>query len=731
MLWARQGGGLNQSLVLASGDGVYLVGDGKIMALDGATGQDLRTYAKADRCRHLVLADGLLLAFEARQVRAFDAATGKQKWSSTEAAGARGPVVGAGKVYCAARRNIVCLGLADGNVKWTIPSTASVLFAFNHMVLTQAPAAGEKAKTAYTYTALRGADGEEAWSHTADRTKERYNEAYFAAGLVWVQSAHDRGLRKNTGFHNPQGGSSYEWRGLDPASGEVKRIFLAPVTLQYRCHRLYVTDRFLIGNRPVYFTDWTDGEVTRFEATRIACGSVCGLGQGMFFGLYTRSTQCMCVRPAMAGVSAYRSDGRTIDGTPPTEEEGRFEQGSARPPKSPPAPAAADWPMYRRDMRRTACAGGSVPAKLTVAWRRQLLPGSAGDGGVLRNDWRLDRVFGDPASQPTVAGGKVFVSLTHAQQVAALEAKTGEVAWRFHAPARLSAPPTIHRGLCLVGCHDGWVYCLRADDGRLVWRFRAAPAERRIVAYGQVESAWPVTGGVLVAGDRAYVVAGRTTEADGGVYVHALAPATGECLWSARRVKPDDGPIGAWNLRGLRDDYFGPSDVLCSDGATVAISAHRAGRFDCKTGRKVSGGGLAGPRFGLMRSRYAADNQRVLYPPVAFAGRSSVRVQTIRDKKTKRRRTYIAMSGRRGWKTPLSGGTCVESLAVAGETVLAAVSFKGRAAPGELWVLSRADGSKLGTCRLPAGPAFDGLTVAGNKAYVALQDGAVACLAGK
>ena len=73
----------------------------------------------------------------------------------------------------------------------------------------------------------------------------------------------------------------------------------------------------------------------------------------------------------------------------------------------------------------------------------------------------------------------------------------------------------------------------------------------------------------------------------------------------------------------------------------------------------------------------------------------------------------------------------MESLALAGETVLAAVS-KGSAG-GEAWVLSAADGKRMGTCKLPAAPAFDGLAVAApstgsGKAYLALQDGSVVCL---
>jgi len=359
-----------------------------------------------------------------------------------------------------------------------------------------------------------------------------------------------------------------------------------------------------------------------------------------------------------------------------------------------------------------------------VLWKRALLATPDGEG-VLRNDWRLNKVSGSPVTQPAVAGGTVFVSLTHAGQVVALDAKSGEVAWRFRAPARLDTPPTIHRGLCLFGCNDGSVYCLRADDGTRVWRFRAAPAERRIVAYGQVESAWPVVGGVLLVGDVAYVVAGRTTESDGGLYVHALDVTTGKCLWTGRRVKPDDGPIGAWNLRAHKDDYNGPSDVLSSDGKTLGMAGHPHGRFDLKTGRKVSG---ARGGFGWMRSQHAGV-MGTHHAPRASSGLGTLHYRQTRDKKTKVRHYYIAMSGKPGWKVELTKPAIyVEALVLAGNAALAAVSSGPDADGGELRVLSVKDGARLATHKLLAAPAFDGLAIAGGKVYLTLQDGTIVCL---
>ena len=69
---------------------------------------------------------------------------------------------------------------------------------------------------------------------------------------------------------------------------------------------------------------------------------------------------------------------------------------------------------------------------------------------------------------------------------------------RFTTGARVDSPPACHEGGVVFGSADGWVYRVRASDGELEWKFRAAPVERRIGAFGQLESAWPVHGSVLV-----------------------------------------------------------------------------------------------------------------------------------------------------------------------------------------------------------------------------------------
>ena len=109
------------------------------------------------------------------------------------------------------------------------------------------------------------------------------------------------------------------------------------------------------------------------------------------------------------------------------------------------------------------------------------------------------------------------------------DAETGQRAWTFTAGGRVDSPPTIADGLAVFGSRDGYVYCLEAAKGRLLWRFRAAPVDRRIMVYGALCSTWPVNSGVLVQDGVAYAAAG-IIDYD-GTYVYALNAITGALKW--------------------------------------------------------------------------------------------------------------------------------------------------------------------------------------------------------
>ncbi|HID22983.1 MAG TPA: hypothetical protein EYP14_11365, partial [Planctomycetaceae bacterium] len=170
---------------------------------------------------------------------------------------------------------------------------------------------------------------------------------------------------------------------------------------------------------------------------------------------------------------------------------------------------SADWPTYRHDPARSGHATTTVPTSLRTAWQTKI-------GGRL--------------TSPVIADGRVFVAAIDRHTLYALELDTGKPLWHFTAGGRIDSPPTLAEGRVLFGSADGYVYALRASDGVMAWRFLAAPADQRLVAFEQLESVWPVPGNVLVYDGVAYCVAGRSSFLDGGMRLWRLDVKTGRVL---------------------------------------------------------------------------------------------------------------------------------------------------------------------------------------------------------
>lgn len=224
-----------------------------------------------------------------------------------------------------------------------------------------------------------------------------------------------------------------------------------------------------------------------------------------------------------------------------------------------------EWPTYRGNNARSGSTRTNIPAVLNTAWKAKI-------GGRL--------------SGLTVAEGKVFVARVDIHTVHALDAVTGEQLWQFTAGARVDSPPTIHNGLALFGSADGYVYCLRASDGKLVWRFLAAPQKLNVVAFDQLESVWPIHGSVLVKNGVVYAAAGRCSYLDGGIMIYGLDPLTGKVVVkrlveSEHAGAMDPPPEGAEHASTIRirqntldyKTFLAPdhSDAFSMHGATTDI----------------------------------------------------------------------------------------------------------------------------------------------------------------
>ncbi len=370
-----------------------------------------------------------------------------------------------------------------------------------------------------------------------------------------------------------------------------------------------------------------------------------------------------------------------------------------------------------------------------------------------------------------------------------LNAADGREQWRHTPAGRLDTPPTISDGRVVFGCTGGYVTCLRATDGAMVWRFRVAPRERLVGAFGAVESAWPVHGSVLVVAGTVYCTAGRSSFLDGGIHAYALKLDIGELVAREEIRSDQDMPVN-WG-RGQSIDTGVLSDLLVAhEGgvymrqrplfgkggkAPVARHLHATGgmlddswfhrtrwflggapfaeylvyndRGVCGVRARKKPGGYGGHFAPGTRGfeLFAADH----VPPVSRKGGAAPPATPKPKAKSTSRKTGRpgGNSGPKFARVPtdrwcvnipvratamvLAGGKLVVAgtpdVLVPGDAWAAYEGRKG----GKLLVVSTSDGKVEAELTLASPPVLDGLAVAGGKLFLSTADGKVTCLGAK
>jgi outer membrane protein assembly factor BamB len=697
---------------------------------------------------------------------AIDAETGRRLWhkegDDTRAyQGASLAVHGMNVVYCA-DDSLICLDRATGALRWRVPCETSLqgrtntgkpvkLIPGTTISLVVDNDAVYVADT-HGLTAFAMEDGAKLWTAKTRMNHYKAPDLFLTDGAVWT--ANDRAY--------------------DPRTGEaVKRLsqkMKGPMGHD-RCYRNRITNRWYI-NSVTGGTDFLalDGSG---EFPNPWVRSTCGIGFLPCNGLlYVGPPACSCANKvqltamnALSPEPGLKSSGRPIkvDVTP------LLEKGPAYPDPVglESTLTEADWPTYRQDASRSGHSTTAVSAFLEPKWKTKLATS---------------------ASPPVIVGEQVFVAEEDAHSVCALNAADGEIRWTYTTGGRVDSPPTFHRGRLLFGSHDGWVYCLRAADGALLWRFKGLP-DRLICAYGQVESAWPVCGSILLYDDVAYFVAGRNSFLDGGLFLFGLDPKTGRVLHQQHLYGPygpDGFPIisevtalgatGAGGIEGnksdillaekghlfLRHQAFTPDlesvspdqpippHLITSHGFIDPIPHHRSWwtidttlRYDIATGRGAVHGDILvrnGTRFyevrGYRPSRTATFDPRLNGYTLHAGDLAKIDVEPGEST----RRAVPRRIALKRWNTPipLTGKAMAladEVLFVAGTPVTfpkddLAKGYEGRLG-GILWAVSASSGEKLAEYKLDAAPVWDSIAVARGRLFIATQDGNLHCFAEK
>jgi outer membrane protein assembly factor BamB len=490
----------------------------------------------------LAAPSGLIYFQNADAVICLDATTGQLLWKAPRPVHRRRLawstptlVVRDGVVFSADRR----AATTDGALLW-IPSGGY------HEYIRGDDAEGE-------LIAFDARTGERLWSGLAYEGFNAPVDVLIADQLLWTGQyawGNDPGI---TEARDPKTGQVCRQR---PADSEfLPRIGHA------RCHRAKATPRYLIlGRRGVEFVDLETGHMVANFWIRGICHYGVLPANGL---LYVPPHSCACSVTdllkcgfmALAPEEPSTGGSTSPDASQKPADGGQLERGiayedSASEQSTVDSQQSDDWPTYRHDASRSGVTPARIPRDLRVAWRTQL-------GGKL--------------TSPVIANGVLLVAAHDAHRVEALDAVTGDRIWTFIAGARIDSPPTIHQDRALFGSADGRVYCVRLKDGKLIWRFQAAPRDRRLVVNDQLESPWPISGSVLVVDDAVFFVAGRTSYLDGGMRLYKLDVATGKTLGALKLEVEKQRRDGGFASGGYLPD------ILSADDKSVFL---RRARFD-------------------------------------------------------------------------------------------------------------------------------------------------------
>lgn len=570
--------------LVAVGDRVYAPLDinGQLMQFDAATGELLQTYEGTAAAEEVIFvpksetrdpkSEGTLLVVvnpdpsnladveeerrkrrhfsydgrnrvvidhdKAKRVVALDAETGKQLWERV------GPRVAPlslaslnGKAVYHDGEQVVCLDLKTGEEQWKSETIVEQLtmIAEEAPTLVLSPDVVFYARTK-KMTAVSMIDGKTLW--TADWPTDDYRSpvtAMLMQDKIWsmnITSARAPGT----------------FIGRDPLTGKIETQFDLPPFAGIGHHRCYKAkasgDLVLLSRSGVEYVNLArPDDYKEHHWVRGACLYGIMPSNGM---LISTPHACACyIKGKLNGFIAM-TPGPTGSMTPelggdPVQFQNRLVAETFTPLTE------ADWPTYRGNPERS----GRNPSEVT---------------SKLRQTWKTD--LGGELSSVTVGGGLVFVAQKDRNRIQALDAETGKIAWTTSAGGTIDSPPTVIDQKIYFGSADGCVYCVSSSDGTLLWRTRAAPDDRKVVAYDRLESAWPVSGSVVVQQGAVFAAAGRSSFLDGGIRLVKIDTNTGKILSSQVVYDLDDEGNQPPVTASFEQDGALP-DILSSDGGSV------------------------------------------------------------------------------------------------------------------------------------------------------------------
>ena len=132
---------------------------------------------------------------------------------------------------------------------------------------------------------------------------------------------------------------------------------------------------------------------------------------------------------------------------------------------------ASNWPMWRYDANRSANSPSQLPDELHLIWKRQL--------ETPKPAWSEEqyKLQFDKSYEPVAANKLLFIASMVNDSVKAYDTETGKEKWAFYSRGPVRFAPVWYNGKVYFTSDDGYLYCLKAENGKLIWEKKLAPAD--------------------------------------------------------------------------------------------------------------------------------------------------------------------------------------------------------------------------------------------------------------
>jgi outer membrane protein assembly factor BamB len=757
--------------IVAVGDRVFYTPgfNEAVVAVDGATGKVVREYKGTENASEILVSGKLLLLARnvhgdkpGKDILAVNSDTGEILW---DAKGYRGVTsrgdelkkftdayltVGKKNVFFLNEEQIVAIDIKTGKEAWRAPrpemqkgllghydfefkNFCSLVYNDGIVFLGQIDPKktnlnGWQQKS-MELQAHDASSGKLLWRHTG-ATLAHFTppDLFVNKGLVWTMKV-----------------SSVALLGLDVRTGKIKKEYPVKDMLvghHHRCYRNKATANFyLAGEEGIEYINFDTGKLDVHHWIRGACAYGLMPANGL---IYMPTHACGCHTNQLINGFFAMASGKTDI---PAATKERLQRGPAFGTKASESRGGSDWPVFKHDNMRSNHIDTDIPAKVSVQWKKSI-------GGKL--------------TPPVIADGKVFLQAKDKCILYCLDATSGEVKWKFITDGPVDSPPSFDNGRLFFGTSAGTVCALTADDGKLIWRFRAAPADVRLMAFNRLESPWPVNGSVLIVDNKVYCLAGRAMHLDSGLYLSVLDADSGKVLQESH-LQPNT------NVKGELAGAMLP-DILVSDGKMIQMrnmafsvdDISRRTALKTVVGVKSNGGGLLDEswinntfwKYGKASGQMLVFDDKIACGIKAFrklisksyghdiftAGQGGYTLFAVDVNKSKSKPPTAGKGKgkkRRGPKTknrweikiPVRAAAMLlakNSLVIAGAPDVADkkdpwAAFENRKG-GVLQIYSKQDGKKTGEVKLDSAPVYDGLAAADGKIFITLKNGSIVCL---